>query len=143
MLRAAYLIPGWRIGVLGRLSSSSDTEIDDLTIRVNQTELLAEACRRQGFFLFCGGLGVGSKEVEIADYNWDGVGTPRDTDYSEAFFETAFSAAVDIPLGRAFLRPTVELAIPLPAVKVMSQGVEHYRVGFGQIGFDLALGYRW
>jgi hypothetical protein len=142
MLRAAYLLPGWRIGVLARMSSGTGVE-DDLSLRANQTELLAEGCRRQGFFLFCGAIGVGSKDVEIGDYQWDGVGMPRDAEYSEAFFETAFSAGLEIPLGRAFLRPTVELAIPLPAVKIESQGVERYRVGFGQIGFDLALGYRW
>jgi hypothetical protein len=110
---------------------------------VNQTELLAEACRLQGFFQFCAGLGVGKKEVQISDYNWNGVGMPIEADYSDAFFETAFSAGLHIPLGRAFLRPTVELAIPLPTVKIEAQGNEIYRVGFGQIGFDLALGFRW
>jgi hypothetical protein len=68
---------------------------------------------------------------------------PREADYSDAFFETAFSAGLTIPLGRVFLRPTVELAFPLPAVKIEVQGSEVYRVGFGQIGFDLALGFRW
>ncbi|MGE0399313.1 MAG: hypothetical protein AB7T06_21555 [Kofleriaceae bacterium] len=143
MLRAAYLLPAWRIGVLARMSSGTGTA-DDLSLRANQTELLAEVCRRQGFFLLCAGAGVGSKDVEIGDYNWDGVGMPRDAEYSEAFFETAFSASLTIPLGtRAFLRPNVELALPLPAVKIESQGVERYRVGFGQVGFDLSLGYRW
>jgi len=142
MLRAAYLLPAWRIGVLARMSSGTGVE-DELTLRANQVELLAEGCRRQGFFLLCAAIGVGSKDVEIGDYNWDGVGMPRDAEYSEPFFETAFSAALEIPLGRAFLRPTVELALPLPAVKIESQGVERYRVGFGQVGFDLALGYRW
>lgn len=142
MLRAAYLLPAWRIGVLARMSSGTGVE-DGLSLRANQVELLAEGCRRQGFFLLCAAIGVGSKDVEIGDYNWDGVGMPRDAEYSQPFFETAFSAGLEIPLGRTFLRPTVELALPLPAVKIESLGVERYRVGFGQIGFDLALGYRW
>lgn len=143
MLRAGYLLPGWRIGVLARLSSSSGNRIEDLTIRVSQTEILAEGCRLQGFFVFCAAIGVGSKDVSIADYTYDPMAMDRGADYSEAFFETAFSAGVHIPLGRAFLRPTVDLALPLPAVKIESLGVERYRVGFGQVGFDLALGFRW
>jgi hypothetical protein len=142
-LRAAYLMPAWRIGVLARLSSG--TNVDDmLDLRANQTEILGEGCRRQDFFLLCVAVGIGSKSVEIGDYGYDGTGTPRDAQYSKAFFETAFSAALEVPLGRrAFFRPTAELALPLPAVKIESLGVERYRVGFGQIGFDLALGYRW
>lgn len=142
-LRAAYLMPAWRIGVLARLSSGTGVD-DKLNLRANQTEVLAEGCRRQGFFLLCAAAGIGNKDVEIGDYGYDGTGTPRDAEYSKAFFETAFSAALEIPLGtRAFLRPSAELALPLPAVKIESLGVERYRVGFGQVGFDLALGYRW
>jgi hypothetical protein len=142
MLRAAYLLPAWRIGMLARLSSGTNVD-NDLSLRANQVELLAEGCRRQGFFLFCAAIGVGNKSVEIGDYNYDPVSPDRSAEYSGAFFETAFSAGLHIPLGRAFLRPTVELAIPLPAVKIESMGVERYQVGFGQVGFDLALGYRW
>lgn len=142
MLRAAYLLPAWRIGMLARLSSASNQE-DSLSVRANQVEILAEGCRLQGFFLLCAAVGVGNKDVEINDYDFDPVSPARDASYSQAFFETAFSAALHIPLGRAFLRPSVELALPLPAVKIESLGVERYRVGFGQVGFDLALGYRW
>lgn len=142
MLRAAYLLPAWRIGVLARLSSATNVD-DDLSLRANQVEILAEGCRRQGFFHFCAAIGGGNKDVEIGDYNFDPMMPDRDAEYGEPFFETAFSAALTIPLGRTFLRPTVELAIPFPAVKIESQGVERYRVGFGQVGFDLALGYSW
>jgi hypothetical protein len=141
-LRAAYLLPAWRIGVLARLSSATNVD-DGLSLRANQVEILAEGCRRQGFFHFCAAIGGGSKDVAIGDYDFDPMGVERDAEYSEAFFETAFSASLHIPLGRAFFRPTAELAVPLPAVKIESQGVERYRVGFGQVGFELALGYRW
>jgi hypothetical protein len=142
-LRAAYLLPEWRIGVQARLSSATGVD-DELNLRANQTEVLGEGCRRQGFFLLCAAIGVGNKSVEIGDYNFDPMSADRSAEYSKVFFETAFSAALEIPLGtRAFLRPTAELALPLPAVKIESLGVERYQVGFGQIGFDLSLGYRW
>ncbi len=142
MLRAAYLLPAWRIGVLARMSSGSKSD-GNLTLRANQVEILGEGCRRQGFFHFCAAIGVGNKDVYIGDYSIDPDIPDRGAEYGEAFFETAFSASLTIPLGRAFLRPTAELAVPLPAVKIESRGVERYRVGFGQLGFDLALGYRW
>ena len=142
LLRAAYLFPSWKLGMLARLSSSTNVEAN-LSLRANQVELLAEGCRTQGLVLLCAAVGVGNKSVEIGDFDSDPMSPDRGAEYSSAFLETAFSAALHVPLGRAFLRPTVELAIPIPAVKIESLGVERYRVGFGQVGFDLALGYRW
>ena len=142
VLRAAYLPPGYRIGVVARLAQNNSTSSrSDLTINVRQTQLLAEGCIRRSFLLACGGVGIGIKDVGIGDYSLEEP--DRGTDYSDPFLLLAASIGLDIPLGRAFFRPTVELGLPLPAIEVASLGVERYEVSPVQLAFDLALGYRW
>jgi hypothetical protein len=138
-VRAGFAIGArWRIGVVGRIADASGDLDAERSMNGRVSELAAEGCVRYRYVIACGIAGVGSKSVRIYRTGGETV-----ADYSDPFGLIGVDAALEIPLGNAFLRPLVEGAIPLPNVAIESEGVRRVDLPFARLAFDLALGYRW
>jgi hypothetical protein len=144
-IRAGYAIDErWRAGVYARYGRGHG-DLDPAHVRTYEigiAELHAEGCLKQMLLIACAFAGVGSKSVTIERDDGMFVVTTV-ADYSDPYFVVGASVALDLPLGGGFLRPSLDALIPLPAVAIESEGASRYDVPFGELGFDLALGYRW
>ena len=140
-VRAGYVMPAWRLGIVARIGTQSGG-IDAMRSQRTQTvELVAEGCVRRWLAMACVLAGVGSKSVTVTSESMFVVTT--EADYRDPYALVGANAGIDLPLGRAFLRPTVEAAFPLPQVQIESKGAQVADLSAVQLGFDLAIGLRW
>ncbi|HUS33627.1 MAG TPA: hypothetical protein VMZ53_34225 [Kofleriaceae bacterium] len=148
-LRAGYMVDEhWRIGMVGRLANGNGTLTMDAAgnyrhYETRTSELEVEGCRRYRFLLACALVGVGTKSVHIDRYDY-ALGVSQEVaDYSDPFAIAGANLSLEVPLGRAYLRPLVEGSAPLPNVPIESEGLRHLELPVVRFAFDLSLGYRW
>lgn len=141
-LRVGYVLPRWRLGIEARIATNSGHLDTPTTQRTQTVELVAEGCARRWLALACVVAGVGSKSVRIDHDNGDFTST-NEADYRDPYGLVGASGAVELPLGRAFVRPAVEIAVPLPQVAIEAAGTQRAELSSVQLAFDLALGVRW
>ena len=141
-VRAGYVLPEWRLGLVARIGTQEGDLADMRHVRTQTVELVAEGCVRRWLAMACALAGVGSKSVRVDHDNGDFTIT-NEADYRDPYALVGVDASLDVPLGRAFLRPTVEADVPLPQVEIASLGVQRADLSVLQLGFDLAIGLRW
>lgn len=142
-LRAGYVISEeLHAGMYARFGRD-DGDLDaSRTYNASIAELHAEICTKKWLALGCAVIGVGSKSVTIDRDDGMFVIT-KVADYSTPYFLAGASLSFDLPLGRGILRPTVNALVPMPPVQLESEGLRRAELPIVDVGFDLALGYRW
>jgi len=141
-LRAGYVLPRWWFGAVARVATQEGNVDAQRDARTQTVEILAEACSRRWLVLGCVLAGAGAKSVRI-DRD-DGMFVITNVaDYRDPYALVGASVALDVPLGRAFLRPGIEAAFPIPQVAIESEGVQRADLSSIQLEFELALGLRW
>lgn len=142
-LRAGYVVAeDLRAGIYARFARE-DGDLDPMrSYDISTAELHAEICTKRWLAIGCAVIGVGSKSVRIDRDDGMFVVT-KVADSSDPYFLAGASLSFDLPLGRGVLRPTVNAVVPMPPVQIESEGQRRAELSIVEIGFDLALGYRW